>query len=193
VFKDELDYWCKQGYDYIGAPWTGIYGYDYKPLRGVGNSGFSIRNVSKCIKILKYLRVKSVLDEYKYFNWKGLIPRLPKFLFKLFNAAFRSSETKVEYEIHEDLFWCKHAPFLLSKTTYDSLFFRFLARVLIKNNFKIAPEEIAMQFSFETEARKLYQLNHEKLPFGCHGWMKYEPDFWQAFIPEVTLMEVKNA
>src|SRR5690348_1774790 len=21
VFRDELDYWCSQGYDYIGAPW----------------------------------------------------------------------------------------------------------------------------------------------------------------------------
>lgn len=21
VFSDELDYWCRQGYDYIGAPW----------------------------------------------------------------------------------------------------------------------------------------------------------------------------
>jgi hypothetical protein len=54
VFKDELDYWCEQGYDFIGAPWNR---YDFLRnkihLIEVGvNGGFSLRKISSFIKVL---------------------------------------------------------------------------------------------------------------------------------------------
>lgn len=48
-------------------------------------------------------------------------------------------------------------------------------------DFKIAPKEIAWQFAFERPIRTLYQLNGERLPFGCHAWMKYDFDFLKQF------------
>ena len=56
VFRDELDYWCDQGYDFIGAP---VYNYlgngKYaKENPFVGNGGFSLRKLSYCIKVLSY-------------------------------------------------------------------------------------------------------------------------------------------
>ena len=53
VFKDQLNYWCKKGYDYIGAPWfegfhltkTGV------NIIGVGNGGFSLRRVKTHIDL----------------------------------------------------------------------------------------------------------------------------------------------
>jgi hypothetical protein len=74
VFRDELDYWCGRGFDYIGAPWanddnlekatagskklfltTSLY---FQKLLGikkdwrVGNGGFSLRNIKASIRAL---------------------------------------------------------------------------------------------------------------------------------------------
>lgn len=56
VFKDELEYWCNQGFDYIGAPWfEGFEKADEnsKMLQEVGNGGMSLRNVKKHIELFK--------------------------------------------------------------------------------------------------------------------------------------------
>lgn len=54
VFKDELDFWCTQDYDYIGAPWltpppitTGEPKINLQKffINKVGNGGFSLRKV----------------------------------------------------------------------------------------------------------------------------------------------------
>lgn len=49
VFKDELQHWCNQKYDYIGAPI-----YQNNKLIGIGNGGFSLRKVDYCLKVLAY-------------------------------------------------------------------------------------------------------------------------------------------
>lgn len=49
-------------------------------------------------------------------------------------------------------------------------------------DFKLAPREIAWQFSFERPVKALYRLNGEQLPFGCHAWMKYDLDFFKPYI-----------
>ena len=49
-------------------------------------------------------------------------------------------------------------------------------------NFKVAPLEDATKFSFEANPKRLYNENGNQLPFGCHAWEKYEPDFWERFI-----------
>ena len=48
VFKDDLLYWTKQGYDYIGAPWfEGMdnAGTNASLLPEIGNGGFSLRKI----------------------------------------------------------------------------------------------------------------------------------------------------
>lgn len=49
-------------------------------------------------------------------------------------------------------------------------------------NFKVAPIEIALQFSFEQEVKKSFALNNQELPFGCHAWEKYDLQFWTSHI-----------
>lgn len=72
VFRDELVYWCKKGYDYIGAPWPVSEFYRlpfFKQWRKtfhskwrtekdfkVGNGGFSLRKVSSHLKVTERLR-----------------------------------------------------------------------------------------------------------------------------------------
>jgi hypothetical protein len=43
--------------------------------------------------------------------------------------------------------------------------------------FKVASVDGARKFSFECNPRKLFELNANQLPFGCHAWQKYDPEF----------------
>jgi hypothetical protein len=64
VLRDELDFWCEQAFDYIGAPWPSAFelnvqtgrfeGGNGKYVRvHVGNGGLSLRRIDKCIKLLQ--------------------------------------------------------------------------------------------------------------------------------------------
>ena len=48
--------------------------------------------------------------------------------------------------------------------------------------FKLPTWQTALQFGFENDPEKCYELNHQQLPFGCHAWEKYNPAFWHRFI-----------
>lgn len=61
------------------------------------------------------------------------------------------------YNRNEDHFWSEVVPTLF--------------------NFKIPDWYIALNFSFEVDPRKWYNIL-EKLPFGCHGWNRYDKEFW---------------
>lgn len=63
IFRDEIDYWTQQPYDYIGAPWpngyeffinldrfSGKYGRRVKVH--VGNGGLSLRRIKKCLRLM---------------------------------------------------------------------------------------------------------------------------------------------
>lgn len=49
---------------------------------------------------------------------------------------------------------------------------------------RIAPIEIALQFSFERQVRACYERNQHELPFGCHAWERYDLSFWKPFIEQ---------
>jgi len=64
VLRDELDHWCALPFDYVGAPWPegvellvnlGCFEGDKgrKVRAMVGNGGFSLRRVRKCISLLQ--------------------------------------------------------------------------------------------------------------------------------------------
>jgi hypothetical protein len=48
---------------------------------------------------------------------------------------------------------------------------------------KLPHWETALQFSFEKSPAASFELNAQELPFGCHAWEKYDPEFWKSFIP----------
>lgn len=64
VFKDDIEYWERQPYDYIGAPFREGFRYylDAYPFNGaragiiqshVGNGGFSLRRIKSCAELLR--------------------------------------------------------------------------------------------------------------------------------------------
>ncbi len=169
VFKDELDLWMNKGYDYIGAPWFEDFDSASKEAKfiGVGNGGFSLRKISSHLKVLysfKYVEspLKLWQKRKKRFNGiKGIIYLILTFIrdstirnntFFLFN----------NFTGHEDVFWNKCGDM-----------FKW---------FKVATIDEAIKFSFENHPEKLYELNNNELPFGCHAWEKYNIKFWKPFI-----------
>lgn len=65
-------------------------------------------------------------------------------------------------------------------TLYEDMFWAGCA----SETFKVAPVKIAMKFSAERNARKIYRFNGNSLPFGCHAWEKYDWEFWKPFFEE---------
>jgi Protein of unknown function (DUF5672) len=48
--------------------------------------------------------------------------------------------------------------------------------------FTIPPAEVAVSFAFETEPRFCFEANGQRLPFGCHGWTRHDPEFWRPHL-----------
>jgi hypothetical protein len=155
VFRDELLYWCEQGWDYIGAPWFEGY-YDCRedsPVLGVGNSGFSLRRICTMQRAGRAMRRKVLLmRSYMRVNLR----------------RFRSSgyfrDLIAGHVQLEDDYWC-----------------RFVAPRL--EWFKLAPYEAARRFAFEANAPRLHRECGGQLPFGCHKPRELHPEFWRPFIP----------
>jgi hypothetical protein len=163
VFRDELLEWCDQGWDYIGAPWFhGSYDcQEDSPVAGVGNSGFSLRKIGTMQKTLQ------VISRARFI-------RLGK--------DFCKRRTSLAAAIRKAL-----SPALLLRplrgwVKAEDLFWGHIATQKMPG-FRVAPYEVAREFSFEANARRLYAECGQRLPFGAHKWSQLQPDFWKDVIP----------
>ena len=62
-----------------------------------------------------------------------------------------------------------------------------------KSNLRIAPERLALEFSWEEKPYFCYRLMHYKLPMGTHAYAS-SPDrigFWKSFIPNIKEIKCK--
>lgn len=168
VFKDELNYWCEQGYDYIGSPWFENFesaNENSKLLNYVGNGGMSLRNVQKHIKLFENEHYIHSYDDIASEN------RKKKMISNLLNAPYNFLRYLLQYflptryitKLNEDFYIAKYA-------------------TKIVKDFKFPSPETAMRFAFENQPRKLYEMTKGTLPFLCHAFKKYDFDFWQQFI-----------
>ena len=158
VLSDELEFWCKKQYSYIGAPWFEGYTTPTLPLAltSVGNGGFSLRRVPDFLKVLSRPRVfKNTLMQSWPGNWRSTIYRY----FKDYHS-FVFGDMHLNIDVNEDLFWGLFVPAQCSF-------------------FKVPRAQDAIAFAFEAYPEHLYQLNHQRLPFGCHAWQRYQPEFWR--------------
>lgn len=170
VFKNELSFWCESGYDYIGAPWFSSFSQNNTTSKiiGVGNGGFSLRNVKKTISILQRIRML----KYFYSIWCN---------FKLETLiSFNKTILRLNFYFKIKAFW--ELPSLFScDVMQEDEFYGHLVSKLFKD-FHLAPISEALKFSFEVNPRHLFEMNNYKLPFGCHAWEKYDRDFWNEHI-----------
>ena len=171
VFRDELDVWASQNFDYIGSPFFKDFekNADFEFL-GVGNGGFSLRNPSRILDLLK--------NWEKKVSYSGILKTKIAFTknnkIRLIVQKFLSSLTGFIF----------HRPFtsILKNPKEDLILGLFFGKEL--NLLNTPTPQVASRFSSETNPEYLYTLNNKTLPFGCHAWEKYEPEFWLKFIQQ---------
>lgn len=159
LFKPELDFWLKKGFDYIGAPWIKpgkilLIDFYHQVLKfapfifpaharrryivrnNVGNGGLSLRKISSFIYVLE------------------CIPE------EILNTYVMSEER----DYNEDVFWSLEAP-------------------MVYQPMNIPKWQESLFFSFETDPAWSYKKVGRQLPFGCHAFAKNKPSFWEQYIP----------
>lgn len=163
VTRDDFDFWCSKGYDYIGAPWIGtprnffnttltaisnfwknIIGKKtkgYEHLFKVGNGGFSLRKVKKHLEIVT--RHKEIIDHYQ------------------------KNKDPENYHI-EDVFFSLKAPKL-------------------DKDFNIPDWKVALSFCMDRKPKLSLKLNNGNIPFAIHGFNKPKVQkFWKPIIQDLS-------
>ncbi|TDQ19581.1 hypothetical protein DFQ04_1404 [Algoriphagus boseongensis] len=166
VFSGNLDHWLSKGDSYVGAPWFRQIENEIEFI-GVGNGGISLRKVDDFMRVFhwKYFLIRFWMVfkyNFKYVDvrknsWKFFSSSCKEFSFSKLAGIFTLLDK------NEDIFWSKVIP---RKFTW----------------FKVAGLNDALCFSFEAFPQHCFGLNNHQLPFGCHGWQKYDPQFWSQFI-----------
>lgn len=166
VFSDELTYWCKKGYDYIGAPLIGKFeDTEFSIEMRVGNGGFSLRKVKTYIEFFE--SGKNVFTPKQI---AGLInikkkPYTRWLVWLLMIMGWRNKPITCakHWKYNEDDFWSGY----MDRSNYALT--------------KPTPSK-ALRFAFERFPKECYKITG-KLPFGCHAWEKYQyEEFWIDFI-----------
>ena len=159
-------------FDFIGAPiFKGFNNATDKSeiIKGC-NSGFSLRNINSCLKVLE--EFPSIQKRWTLFHLlESNLPFLRPWL-KSMNwnreKVFQNDHLAAYFKgrsFHEDMIWSVVVPVLFP-------------------NFKVADTVSAYKFSFEINPGLLYKMNDYKLPLGCHAW-PLSTDFWKAHIPGI--------
>lgn len=169
IFSSDFEKYQVFEFDFIGAPIFEGYMNADKNSRFLGclNSGFSVRNIQSCIKVLQEIpALKRQWKLFRFFKTNFTITRkiLVKMKWKklvVFEHDHWVAYIKGQY-FHEDIFWSDITPVL----------FPF---------YKVADFKSASSFSFEVNAPHLFKLNNQTLPMGCHAWAKFM-DFWKDHI-----------
>lgn len=164
IFSDQLSYWCKKGYDFIGSPFfnpiIGFLSHKRNYFISGGNGGFSLRKVSSFIKVID--NAEKLASRKSKKNWIRILWFILGILTNKSHRIWLKASPQ-EYPFNEDGFWSFEAPKYYPQ-------------------FKIAPFHEALKFSFEKKPRTSFKLNNNQLPFGCHAWAKYDRDFWKPFL-----------
>jgi hypothetical protein len=185
VFSDRLREWCEAGYDYIGAPWFESHTDPSLELAKVGNGGLSLRRVSSFLAVIDSVQCSEsrarLLRELgcgfweKHAGlsggakWRAAARAFPVSLMAAARYAAQRRGLKgaarfmSAYPYNEDIFWSERA-------------------VWFHPPFSVAPPEVGLRFAFEHFPRLCFDLNDRALPFGCHGWPRFDKEFWRPFL-----------
>jgi hypothetical protein len=162
VLSDDIDYWCNQPFDYIGAPW--FEGWEQPaadaPLIGVGNLGFSLHRLAASRRVTgSSLRWHpySAAAHNLFGGLKGDRARLRLGMIGLGSGGRLEGAYKL-FAGHCDAFWSIVVPNTDKK-------------------FRIPPAKIAIRFAWEVCPSRCMKICGGRLPFGIHGWFKYDFGF----------------
>lgn len=161
VFSDQLEEWCRKGYDYVGAPFLKL-NREVDPMNS-GNGGFSLRRIQKFIDVFSVKgKVLTARGLWRFYRYRGPLHRLPLTLRGIF--GYRN-------HLKDFMNW---------QTANEDLFYAMLDDSVLKWRIAHTPE--AMYFSYEGRPSWLYARTG-RLPFGCHAFRQNEFDtFYSQYI-----------
>ena len=167
VFADALSDWCQAGYDYLGAPWLADPSMPGRGFSRTGNGGLSLRRIDACLRVLEPGSDHRPLLWWRS-PWTAPLPDLARYRVvkraRVLREARRGADWYAgHYTLNEDHFWSDRA-------------------ALFSPDFRVAPVEAALRFSFERAPRYCWRRNGGKLPFGCHAWNRWDRDFWEPYL-----------
>lgn len=157
VFSDQLEYWCNQNYDYIGAPW--LYPSSLKSWH-----------------INPVIHFKSLL--YRRYNmFKNGLPRAKQLFNQVGNGGLSLRKTSKFYALSRQ--FRKEADLYIGRREHQFNEDVFWSIELNRKgqNLRIPNYKIAANFAIENQPRLAFQLTHNELPFGTHAWEKHL-EFW---------------
>jgi len=168
AFSDQLLDWCATDLDFIGPPWLPCTDSPWVKTPRVGNGGFNLRKVNSYLKVLDS-SIPST-DPEKY--WKRNFSTKPKYV-QYINLPKKYLKrvpwfNGVKWETHR---W----------STADEYFWVDRG-IHYYPDFKVASVEQGLRFGFEVAPRMCFELNGNKLPFGCHAWTRYDRAFWEPYL-----------
>lgn len=167
VFRDELAYWCRQPFDYIGATFyrdlierVDRYKWPYAK-EACCNGGFSLRCVDS---FLTHLTTRPTTAKAAMINLARL--KVPSSLRLL---RYRNHLNPQRYLAHESL----------NEDVYYGVFSRQIGPPL-----RIPPPEISNRFAYENIPDEVFERAGRVLPFGCHAWYKTDASlqFWRPHL-----------
>jgi len=162
VLRDELDYWCNQPFDYVGAPWFEGFK-DAKgdaPVVGVGNSGFSLHR----LEMSRYITV----SRRRWYPWRQIVA-------DLIQGALGNSSSLQRALFGVGSVGQMKGAWKLFRENCDKFWSYFVPEMF--PDFKVAPVTSAVRFSWEAQPMTCMEMSQGKLPFGIHAWAKYDLDF----------------
>lgn len=175
IFRDDLAYWCSQGYDYIGAPFFRNYVTEFEKADyiGVGNGGFSLRKISSMLQILhswkRFFHREDITRLKLGKNWKGKLFYEAIYLLGYVGIYNNTYHLLNGFKGYEDFFW---GYFAGPKFSW----------------MKFPEYKEALKFSFEFNCKKLYADNNFQLPTGCHRWWGPDKDFWLPILKSLNVL-----
>lgn len=164
VFQNDLERFCDKEYDYWGAPWIDFELINYRFLRTVLPLFHKSRYLRPFRNVFgnKYLVGNGGLSLRKVATHLQVATKYDT-LIQEFEKDYDKWIEGGATSMMEDVFWALFVPHFYPE-------------------YKVAPWQEAIDFSFEMNPRKAYKLNGNKLPFGCHAFAKVDPDFYKKYI-----------
>ena len=164
ILSNNLKYWCKKKYSYIGAPSVHKYPISKKPwkLKFFCNGGCSLRNIKDFLDVMNATNIMSPLNKYTI---RSLLK--PWKLYKFLDLYIKSKNfnNKAEYFIKN---------FSSRKYYQNEDFFWTYFAILFNKDFKLPDVKDCLRFAFDGQPEFYFKKNSYSLPFALHGNFNYE-------------------
>jgi hypothetical protein len=165
VLSNQLLYWCNQNLDYIGAAWVG----PKRDFISAIKHTIKVKNYENSLKGTQVMHRELRLDliSFKKAGNGGFSLRKVNTLKHITEKYSTWIEKIIDAHIPEDTF------------------FAILLNLYQPKTLKVGSFRQGLRFAFEMNPSRAFRLNWWRLPFGCHDFEDWEPDFWQNVLSKL--------